>query len=521
MIGTARRSLTSAALALAFATPLVAPVSAENAGSPTPAPLRGWEKREPAPGVTLYEGTVGPESPRAHWTVSVLFDGSAPLGSREDAAALARRLRSAGFSPEVQEVRWPRGADVAPGTVGRRIRVGAFDSEGQARRAEKRIDAAGFDSTTEWTGTDSVPGTGSAQIKVAVVDPREFDGRLTASPGAAVSGRQDLTSIASRKGAVLGVNAGFFVIGREDGVPGAPAGIAVYDGEVQSEATEGRVAMILGGKSPGERPRMARLSTEVSVRAGGRHHRIDGVNRVPGLIRNCGGVGGDTPTQQPLHDVTCNDPSELVLFTDEFGAPTPTVDGVEVVVAPSGRVTDVREPGGPVPRGGHVIQGTGSGARWLRENARVGSPLRIDTRVTDETGRPVALGPRTDIVNGGPMLVEDGEISISLSHGIIHPDDRSFAYQWGIKRHARTVIGTDRRGRILIATVNGGMPGRSEGWGLREAARFMKSLGAVQAMNLDGGGSTGMVVNGDMITNPSDDTGERAIGDTLLLVPGA
>lgn len=63
------------------------------------------------------------------------------------------------------------------------------------------------------------------------------------------------------------------------------------------------------------------------------------------------------------------------------------------------------------------------------------------------------------------------------------------------------------------------MPGFSDGWGLPEAAEFVRALGAVDAMALDGGGSAGMVVDDRVVTTPSDATGERAIGDALFLLP--
>ncbi|WP_353962953.1 phosphodiester glycosidase family protein [Streptomyces sp. NBC_00878] len=47
----------------------------------------------------------------------------------------------------------------------------------------------------------------------------------------------------------------------------------------------------------------------------------------------------------------------------------------------------------------------------------------------------------------------------------------------------------------------------------------MRSLGAVQALNLDGGGSTAMAVRGTLANNPSDATGERAVGDTVQVLP--
>lgn len=59
----------------------------------------------------------------------------------------------------------------------------------------------------------------------------------------------------------------------------------------------------------------------------------------------------------------------------------------------------------------------------------------------------------------------------------------------------------------------------SEGFTLQEAAEFMRSLGADQALNLDGGGSTAMAVNGALVNHTSDATGERAVGDTLQVLP--
>ncbi|WP_258055519.1 phosphodiester glycosidase family protein [Streptomyces sp. Ru62] len=56
---------------------------------------------------------------------------------------------------------------------------------------------------------------------------------------------------------------------------------------------------------------------------------------------------------------------------------------------------------------------------------------------------------------------------------------------------------------------------------LYEAAAFMKSLGAVRAMNLDDGGSTAMAVAGTLVDTPSDVTGERPVGDTVQVVPAA
>ncbi|MEU6009741.1 phosphodiester glycosidase family protein [Streptomyces sp. NPDC047453] len=81
------------------------------------------------------------------------------------------------------------------------------------------------------------------------------------------------------------------------------------------------------------------------------------------------------------------------------------------------------------------------------------------------------------------------------------------------------MAGIDRQGRLILATVDGRQPGVSEGFTLAEAAHFMRSLGAVQALNLDGGGSSAMAVDGRLVNITSDTTGERPVGDTLQVLP--
>jgi exopolysaccharide biosynthesis protein len=70
-------------------------------------------------------------------------------------------------------------------------------------------------------------------------------------------------------------------------------------------------------------------------------------------------------------------------------------------------------------------------------------------------------------------------------------------------------------------TVDGRQPGVSEGLTLVEEAQLLRSLGAVDAMNLDGGGSTAIATNGTLLNKTSDATGERADGDFIVAVPAS
>ncbi|GAA3106257.1 phosphodiester glycosidase family protein [Streptomyces rectiviolaceus] len=486
------------------------------AAAPTaavPGPIADWQHERLAPGADLYQGSVAGRPGADHWAVTVRADG-AHLSAEGDAQALAERVRGAGFGARAEAVTWPRGSD-RTGVVGVRVRVGEYAARADADAERKALAAAGFDAVSEWTGADGVPGTGVARVKVAIVDPKRYRGAMKGTYGKGVAGRETVSDMAASGDALLGVNAGFFVMEGKDGVPGASAGIAAYDGELQSAATDGRIAAVLRGD--GLRPRFEKLSTELRVGAGAASAVVDGVNRVPGLVRNCGGVGGDTPTERPQHDVTCTDPDEIVKFTDELGANTPAGDGVEAVLDASGHVREVRARGGAVPEGGSVLAGIGSGATWLRTHAKQGSAVKVRERILDERGRELKLGPQDDIVNGGPELVRGGKVAVNYAaDGIERAGDRSFAYTWGIKRNPRMLIGVDRQGRMLLVGADGRQPGYSDGFGLNEGAELMKSLGAVRAMALDGGGSVTMAVNGKVINSPSDGT-ERAVGDALLL----
>lgn len=478
-----------------------------------PRPIADWQHERLASGADLYQGQISGRPGADHWTVTVRANG-AHLAGEQDAQALAERLRAAGFDARAERVAWPRGSD-RDGLVGVRIRVGEYDARTEADAQRQALAAAGFDAVSEWSGADGAPGTGVARVKVAIVDPERYRGAMKGTYGTGVAGREKVSDMAVRDDALLGINAGFFVMEGKDGVPGAAAGIAAYDGELQSAATDGRIAAVLRGD--GLRPEFKKLSTELRVRAGGTSAIVDGINRVPGVVRNCGGVGGDSPTERPQHDVTCTDPDEIVKFTDELGAQTPAGDGVEAVLDASGRVQEVRPRGGAVPQGGSVLAGIGDGASWLRTHVKQDSGVQVRQRILDERGRELKLRPQDDIVNGGPELVRDGKVAVNYgADGIERAGDPSFAYTWGIKRNPRMLLGVDRQGRMLLVAADGRQPGHSDGFGLNEGAELMKSLGAVRAMALDGGGSVAMAVNGKVINSPSDGT-ERAVGDALLL----
>lgn len=140
-------------------------------------------------------------------------------------------------------------------------------------------------------------------------------------------------------------------------------------------------------------------------------------------------------------------------------------------------------------------------------------------RVTEITsllpGQDLTLGwtlgwPQVlDTVGGNPTMIENGQIVQENVSG-----SGSF-----FVRHPRTGVGSTADGRVLFVTVDGRQPRYSVGMTLARFARLFKDLGANWALNLDGGGSTTMVVKGKVKNRPSGGS-ERSVSSALVLLRG-
>ncbi|MEU3896750.1 phosphodiester glycosidase family protein [Streptomyces sp. NPDC045251] len=484
------------------------------------------------PGVTLtriVRGGGETTDSALHWTVEVSVPGGetspdpdAPpttLKDRASADELTAELRAKGFQARAEQVSTPRTADYAGGTLGWRVRVGTFDSQSAATAERTRLRAAGHTGSAVYTGWDGdTDARGRWHIDVLTIDPRKFRGRLEASYGPDLENRETTSDLSTTAGATAAVNAGFFVLDPKAGAPGDPAGVGVYDGRLLSEPVNGRPGLVLHDN--GRRTQVTRLTWRGRVSAGTASLPLNGINRVPGLIRNCGGTPGDIPTSLPRHDVTCTNPDELITFTPQYGDTTPPGDGVEAVLDAHDRVVELRSPrGGPLPPGGSSVQATGLRVADLTALAHTGDRLRITTTLLDERGRRVQPTPQTDILNAGPELVRDGHLHVTpATDGMVHPDDPSWYYGWVHKRNPRTLAGVDAAGRTVLVTADGRST-ESLGLSIGESAEVAKSLGLRDAVNLDGGGSTTMVTGGTVVNDPSDAAGERPVGDALLILP--
>ncbi|MBC7902158.1 MAG: phosphodiester glycosidase family protein [Gemmatimonadaceae bacterium] len=114
-------------------------------------------------------------------------------------------------------------------------------------------------------------------------------------------------------------------------------------------------------------------------------------------------------------------------------------------------------------------------------------------------------------VGGGPVLVQNGNTSISNN------EEMKFAGKAVSDRHPRTAMGYTQNGKLIILVIQGRMPGVAEGADLTQEAVILKDLGCTEALNLDGGGSSCLLVNGKETIKVSDKEGQRPVPAVFII----
>ncbi len=114
-------------------------------------------------------------------------------------------------------------------------------------------------------------------------------------------------------------------------------------------------------------------------------------------------------------------------------------------------------------------------------------------------------------VGGGPVLLQDGEIKISNN------EEAKFAGKAINDKHPRTSMGYTADGKLIILVIEGRYPGKAEGATLGQEALMLKEIGCKEALNLDGGGSSCMLVNGKQTITPSEKAVQRPVPAVFMI----
>lgn len=133
-------------------------------------------------------------------------------------------------------------------------------------------------------------------------------------------------------------------------------------------------------------------------------------------------------------------------------------------------------------------------AVWEKQYAQQSATWKVETAIA-----------------GGPVLVQDGKTSISNN------EERMFTGKAIQDLHPRTAMGYTKDGKLLILAVEGRNPKIAEGASLTDLSELFLQWGAIEALNLDGGGSSCLLINGKQTIKPSDKEGERAVPAVFIV----
>lgn len=326
----------------------------------------------------------------------------------------------------------------------------------------------GRNNQTTSTRTTVKVGNKNIAANVIKVDLRNPSNKLKVAIAKNQIGQVDsLANIAKQHQAKVAINGTFF-----DSYTAIkePYGTIVTNGEVAHIARDKTVF----GFNQNNQVRFDILNPRISGQAGNQSWYAYWLNRTP----NQGADSAD-------------------LYTKYRGATTGISYGTNIVVA-DGKVKEIKTGETNIPANGYVLNLQGSLKNTFLPRFQVGNTVDYTIDMNPKNGQKEFWNTQLKgAVGAGPRLITNGSITITAKEeGFTQPNILSQAA-------ARSAVGVTKDHYLLFVTTTATM---------NELARVMQSLGAVDAMNLDGGASSGMYYNGKYITTPG-----RNISNALLV----
>ena len=293
-------------------------------------------------------------------------------------------------------------------------------------------------------------------------------------------GTESLVSLARRHKALAAMNGGFFeMVGT---FRGESVGALKIDGEWVSEPEQGRAVIGLrtvDGKIEASIDRI--VLRQALVLPSGETLQINGMNRSRGK-------------------------DELIIYRPHFHTVTLTMpDGVEAVVR-NGEVTDIRDREGSsrIPADGYILSASGKKRKDLLAHIAEGDAVQVrETVIPERVGDGNLWASFAHIIGGGPLLLQDGTATPTQAYGR-EGFDQAFHSFW----HPRTAIGKKGDGTLLFVTVTAAEAGVRRGVKLARLAELFLQWGATDALNLDGGNSSMLIIQ-DKVVSVKDKESRR------------
>ena len=305
----------------------------------------------------------------------------------------------------------------------------------------------------------------------------------------AAIGLEKTSTMAVRHGAFAAINAGFFRIDKSI-FEGDDVGILKIDGKLLSESYANRIALLIKNNEARSLVSFEHLNSSIKLSTQRRTLQITGMNRQPAE-------------------------NDIILLTPEFHRTTLTNPGGLEIIVRKNRISKiiVGKGSSEIPPYGFVISVTGDKRQALQQ-LTVGRRISVGLSNSHSPSQMFELSnskiaSAEDVVSGVPQLIKNGKIEITWEQ---EKSSKSFVDT----KHPRTAVGQLKDGKFLMVTVDGRSE-TSSGIALPALAAFLLEMGATDAMNLDGGGSTTMFLQGKVVNHPSDKEGERSVGDAILV----
>ena len=302
-------------------------------------------------------------------------------------------------------------------------------------------------------------------------------------------GTESLVSLTRRHKALAAINGGFFeMVGT---FRGESVGALKINGEWVSEPEQGRAAIgfrTVNGKIEAYIDRIT-LRQELLL-SDGSTLPIDGMNRNRG--RN-----------------------ELVLYRPHFHTVTLTMpDGVEIVVQ-KGKVTGIFDKHGSshIPSDGYILSASGKKGNILLAHIAEGDTIEVrETVIPERVGDSNLWASFVHIIGGGPLLLQDGIASSTQAYER-EGFDQAFHSFW----HPRTAVGKKADGTLFFVTITATEAGVRRGVMLPRLAELFLEWGATDALNLDGGNSSMLIIRDEIVSVKQKDSTKLESKDSLTL----
>ncbi len=266
-----------------------------------------------------------------------------------------------------------------------------------------------------------------------------------------LNSRVKIKTTAEKTGAIAAINGGYF-----KPQTGVPLGALVIDNEVLTGPIYERAGFSInkdGSYSTGK------TNITFSLKNENIDFKIDNINQ-PRMLS-----------------------TYTLLYTDKWGKispPPPKYGSVALIL--NGEITKISKTAFEIPKGGYIISAPDSEINKIKNEKK----LKFITHY------PKHFENAVHIVSGGPYLLKEGEIYIDVK-------EEKLSSITG--RNPRTLIGYTKENDLILVTVDG-REASSIGMSLYEAAKYMQKLGCFEAINLDGGSSSVMYVNGKITNSP-------------------